>query len=221
MSSTHPRRIPQIPRSSSKIPYPPLFHSLPAYPLFIIFPPPIIPSIAAHNLQPDDVSFEQMVDESERLKCLSAAITCAVLAPAGPQRSRILATLYKDERASQNLPTDFAILEKMHFLRLLSPVEVGEFAKSLAPHQLALLPGDGGSQVLPPFGCVHHFSLSVFFYLFCYFWFRPWVEECALINLAVTFLHPGHATCFPPPHSVPPLFPYITPLKLPSSTNPR
>jgi COP9 signalosome complex subunit 4 len=95
-----------------------------------------------------------MVDEAERLRCLSAAITCAVLAPAGPQRSRILATLYKDERASQNLPTDFAILEKMHFLRLLSPGEVSEFAKSLAPHQLALLPGDGGSQVSCPFLCI-------------------------------------------------------------------
>jgi hypothetical protein len=96
-----------------------------------------------------------MVDEAERLRCLSAAITCAVLAPAGPQRSRILATLYKDERASQNLPTDFAILEKMHFLRLLSPGEVSEFAKSLAPHQLALLPGDGGSQVSCPFLCIY------------------------------------------------------------------
>ena len=71
------------------------------------------------------------------MKCLSAAITCAVLAPAGPKRSRILATLYKDDRAAQNLPTDYAILEKMHFLRLLTPKEVNEFAKSLKPHQLS------------------------------------------------------------------------------------
>jgi COP9 signalosome complex subunit 4 len=80
------------------------------------------------------------------MKCLSAAITCAVLAPAGPQRSRILATLYKDERSSQNLPTDYAILEKMHFLRLLTTQEVNEFAKSLKPHQLAVLPGDNNAQ---------------------------------------------------------------------------
>ena len=95
----------------------------------------------------DDLSFEQMVDESERLQCLSAAITCAVLAPAGPARSRILATLYKDERASQYLPTDYAILEKMYFLRLLTQDEVNEFAKSLKPHQLAVLPGDNAQQV--------------------------------------------------------------------------
>jgi len=86
-----------------------------------------------------------MVDESERMKCLSAAITCAVLAPAGPARSRILATLYKDDRTAQHLPTDHAILEKMHFLRLLKPQEVNEFAKSLKPHQLALLPGDNNA----------------------------------------------------------------------------
>jgi COP9 signalosome complex subunit 4 len=94
----------------------------------------------------DDLSFEQMVDETERMKCLSAAITCAVLAPAGPARSRILATLYKDDRTAQNLPTDHAILEKMHFLRLLTTQEVNEFAKSLKPHQLALLPGDNNAQ---------------------------------------------------------------------------
>jgi COP9 signalosome complex subunit 4 len=34
----------------------------------------------------------------------------------------------------------------MHFLRLLSPKEVAEFAKSLKPHQLAILPGDNNSQ---------------------------------------------------------------------------
>src|SRR5438270_849549 len=89
----------------------------------IFFHPPLLSPLLTpqipNPLTIDDVSFEPQVDESERLRCLSAAITCAVLAPAGPQRSRILATLYKDERASQYLPTDFAILEKMHFLRLL------------------------------------------------------------------------------------------------------
>lgn len=98
------------------------------------------------TLKTDDLSFQPLVDESERMKCLSAAITCAVLAPAGPQRSRILATLYKDDRAVQHLPTDYAILEKMHFLRLLTPKEVNEFAKSLKPHQLAVLPGDNNAQ---------------------------------------------------------------------------
>ena len=41
----------------------------------------------------------------------SAAVTCAVLAPAGPNRSRVLASLCRDERTSE-LPT-FNILSKM------------------------------------------------------------------------------------------------------------
>lgn len=45
------------------------------------------------------LSNEAIIDEEERLQALSAAITCAVLAPAGPQRGKQLAKLYKDERA--------------------------------------------------------------------------------------------------------------------------
>src|SRR5262245_24195227 len=48
-------------------------------------------SFASITANLDDLSFEKLVDEGERLQCLSAAITCAVLAPAGPPRSRILA----------------------------------------------------------------------------------------------------------------------------------
>lgn len=64
-------------------------------------------------------------------------MVCAVLAPAGPQRSRMLATLYKDDR-SQRLP-HFSILEKMYLDRVLRSNEVQEFATTLRPHQLALL----------------------------------------------------------------------------------
>lgn len=81
------------------------------------------------------ISFSTALDEEERTRCLSAAITCAVLAPAGPQRSRGLARLYKDERASQ--VGEFGILEKMFLDRLLSTEEVDKFASNLAPHQLA------------------------------------------------------------------------------------
>ena len=82
-----------------------------------------------------DVSFNVTLVEEERMHALSAAIKCAVLAPAGPQRSRTLAKLYKDERASQ--VAEFGILEKMFLDRLLSVEEVDKFADSLAPHQLA------------------------------------------------------------------------------------
>lgn len=61
-----------------------------------------------------------------------------MLAPAGPQRSRMLATLYKDDR-SQRLP-HFSILEKMYLDRVLRSNEVSEFASTLKQHQLALLP---------------------------------------------------------------------------------
>jgi COP9 signalosome complex subunit 4 len=82
-----------------------------------------------------DISFLPVIAEEERLHTLSMAIKCAVLAPAGPARSRALGRLYKDERASTL--EEYGILEKMFLDRLLSPVEVEKFAKGLAVHQLA------------------------------------------------------------------------------------
>ncbi|KAF2869249.1 COP9 signalosome-like protein complex subunit 4 [Massariosphaeria phaeospora] len=81
------------------------------------------------------LSLESMVDADERLQALSSAFICAVLAPAGPQRAKMLAKLYKDERASQ--VEDFPILEKMFLDRLLSPAEIKAFAARLQPHHLA------------------------------------------------------------------------------------
>ncbi|KAL4916653.1 hypothetical protein BDW62DRAFT_185661 [Aspergillus aurantiobrunneus] len=81
------------------------------------------------------VSLAAGVDESDRLQALAAAIRCAVLAPAGPQRSRTLSTLYKDDRATS--VEEFGILEKMFLDRLLNPEEVAAFSQRLAPHQLA------------------------------------------------------------------------------------
>ncbi|KAI5796635.1 hypothetical protein EDC01DRAFT_629430 [Geopyxis carbonaria] len=83
------------------------------------------------------LSFSPLVDEADRMQCLSAAMTCAILAPAGPLRSRSLATLYKDDRAPQ-LQQDYSLLEKMYLDRLLTPKEVEEFASRLRPHQVAL-----------------------------------------------------------------------------------
>ncbi|EEB90312.1 hypothetical protein MPER_11494 [Moniliophthora perniciosa FA553] len=57
------------------------------------------------------------------------------LAPAGPNRSRILASLYRDERTSE-LPT-YNILSKMFFDHILRSAEIQEFEKTLKPHQLA------------------------------------------------------------------------------------
>jgi len=82
-----------------------------------------------------NVSLSSVLVEEERLRALSSAIICAVLAPAGPQRSRTLGRLYKDDRASQ--VEEYGILEKMFLDRLLSPDEVSRFAEKLSPHQLA------------------------------------------------------------------------------------
>ncbi|CAG8600484.1 7398_t:CDS:2 [Paraglomus brasilianum] len=84
-----------------------------------------------------ELSYVSDLHPDEQQHCLNAAITCAVLAGAGPPRSRMLATLYKDERA-QRLP-HFSILEKMYLDRVLRPSEVQEFAVTLKDHQRAVL----------------------------------------------------------------------------------
>ncbi|KXJ89227.1 COP9 signalosome complex subunit 4 [Microdochium bolleyi] len=91
-----------------------------------------------------DISLSPAISDEERLHTLSMAIKCAILAPAGPLRSRTLGRLFKDER-SPNLE-EFGMLEKMFFDRLLAPAEVDKFAQGLSPHQLATT--SDGSTVL-------------------------------------------------------------------------
>lgn len=62
-------------------------------------------------------------------------MTCAVLAPAGPNRSRVLASLCRDERTA-DLAT-YNILTKMFLGRILRSEEVKEFEGTLKQHQLA------------------------------------------------------------------------------------
>ncbi|KAF3480831.1 COP9 signalosome subunit CsnD [Arthroderma uncinatum] len=81
------------------------------------------------------VSLASGVDEEDRLQALSAAIRCVVLAPAGPQRSRALSRLYKDDRSSSL--EEYSILEKIFRDQLLTEDEVTTFAAGLVPHQLA------------------------------------------------------------------------------------
>lgn len=82
-----------------------------------------------------EISFGSAIAEDERLHTLAMAIKCAILAPAGPTRSRALGRLYKDERAAGL--DEFGILEKMFLDRLIDPAEVDKFAQGLQPHQLA------------------------------------------------------------------------------------
>ena len=57
------------------------------------------------------------VSEDDLESALQAAIKCTILAAAGQQRSRMLATLYKDER-SAGLDV-FPFLEKVYLERIL------------------------------------------------------------------------------------------------------
>ena len=102
-----------------------------------------------------DISFSPAIAEEERLHTLGMAIKCAILAPAGPLRSRSLGLLYKDERSAGL--EEYGILEKMFFDRLLSAAEVDKFAQDLAPHQLAKT--SDGSTVLAK-AVVEHNLLS-------------------------------------------------------------
>ncbi|KAI7881092.1 Cops4 protein [Lichtheimia hyalospora FSU 10163] len=84
-----------------------------------------------------ELSYETQIDESDRLRCLMSAVQCAVLAGAGPQRSRSLATLYKDERTHHL--ASFPILEKTYMDRVIRQNEVAEFFATLQPHHRAQL----------------------------------------------------------------------------------
>jgi len=90
----------------------------------------------------NELSYRTIVHEDERMQALKNALICAVLASAGQQRSRMLATLYKDER-SQQLPA-YSILEKMHLDRIIKRGELEEFSTLLLPHQKAQT-SDGGT----------------------------------------------------------------------------
>jgi len=75
--------------------------------------------------------------EADLVQLLRCAVTCAILAPAGPQRSRILANLCKDDRI--RTVEHYEILQKMFCDRLIRGSEVKVFEESLLPHQKALL----------------------------------------------------------------------------------
>ncbi|KAJ8326579.1 hypothetical protein QVD99_006704 [Batrachochytrium dendrobatidis] len=98
-----------------------------------------------------ELSYIVDLHDSERINALIQAVTCTVLAGAGPQRTRMLAALYKDERVRERPELKesgvFAILQKMYLGRVLRSSEVSEFAATLKPHQLAKL-GDDTTTVL-------------------------------------------------------------------------
>jgi len=92
----------------------------------------------------NELSYKTVIAEEERMIALRNALVCTILASAGQQRSRMLATLFKDERCQQ-LPM-YGILEKMYLDRIIRSNELREFSEMLQSHQKALT--SDGSTIL-------------------------------------------------------------------------
>jgi len=80
------------------------------------------------------------VDADELLHLLGRAATCAILAPTGTQRQRILGLVYKDQRLVQidgidEFSTHSSIVRKMYMNQALKSHEIRKFEESLAEHQ--------------------------------------------------------------------------------------
>ena len=92
-----------------------------------------------------------LVTPDELLLLLGRAVTCAILAPTGVHRQRVLGLVYNDQRLSQldsitNFQTHSNILRKMYKNQVLRPSELTAFEASLADHQRAIT-SDGNTIV--------------------------------------------------------------------------
>uniref|UniRef100_A0A7S2FBM7 COP9 signalosome complex subunit 4 n=1 Tax=Octactis speculum TaxID=3111310 RepID=A0A7S2FBM7_9STRA len=83
------------------------------------------------------------IKADELLELFGKATTCAILGKAGPQRDRILGSLYKDERLGtleqlEGYSTHAQVLTKMYMQQILRRTELRAFEDSLSPHQKAM-----------------------------------------------------------------------------------
>lgn len=107
----------------------------------------------------NELSYRSIIHEDERMTALRNALICTILASAGQQRSRMLATLFKDERCQQLQA--YCILEKMYLDRIIRRKELVQLDSLLQPHQKAST-ADGND----PVGyCLVIWSLSVAVFL--------------------------------------------------------
>lgn len=90
----------------------------------------------------NELSYRGIIHEDERMTALRNALICTILASAGQQRSRMLATLFKDERCQQLQA--YSILEKMYLDRIIRRRELVQLDSLLQPHQKAST-ADGSS----------------------------------------------------------------------------
>ncbi len=64
---------------------------------------------------------------------LGFAVTCAILAPAGPQKARLLAILHRDPRSVKL--DHYDVLDKMYLGKIIKRPDVKAFEDSLQIHQ--------------------------------------------------------------------------------------
>ena len=106
----------------------------------------------------------EQVHQDELLSLLSKAVTCGLLGNAGPQRSRILGLLYKDERVTSQMEQSEAfgahakVLKQMFTGQLVRKPEIAAFTATLLPHQKALL-ADG--LTIPEKAMIQHNLVAV------------------------------------------------------------
>ncbi|KAJ1473227.1 hypothetical protein T484DRAFT_3364849 [Baffinella frigidus] len=81
-----------------------------------------------------DPNLDQIIEE-QNVDALNKAAICAILAPAGPDRSRTLALLCKDERTVK-IPCH-TMLQRIYMERVVRAPEIEEFQALLKPHQMA------------------------------------------------------------------------------------
>jgi COP9 signalosome complex subunit 4 len=77
-----------------------------------------------------EMSLMEDIQKDERTAALEKSIHCALLAPAGVQRTRLLATFYKDERS--NKFSCYSLLEKMFKQRIVTKEEMENFNSVLS-----------------------------------------------------------------------------------------
>jgi len=105
----------------------------------------------------------ELIRAEDLLAMLGRAVTCAILAPSGPQRQRVLGHIFKDPRLNQldSIPqfeTHATILTKMFKSQILGKKELVKFEASLQPHQKAIM-GDG--LTIMERGVVEHNMLAI------------------------------------------------------------
>lgn len=77
----------------------------------------------------------QQVPVEQKIQFLQQAINTAVLSAAGPQRSKVLSILYKDDLAPKS--PNYTFLENVFLDKVLRGESVSQFAGQLKPHHVA------------------------------------------------------------------------------------